>query len=105
MLDIISSVHSDFERRYPGGSKIILYKKTKLELYAPYVQRDGLIQKITLFEDYEHTSPTTVYETFANRADRLYRTVKNLDTEAIADFYHRGRPDACKGNLKALTII
>ncbi|XP_046490335.1 dynein regulatory complex subunit 7 isoform X1 [Neodiprion pinetum] len=88
-----------FERRYPGGSKTIFYKKAKVELYAPYVQRDGLIQKITLFEDYEYMIPTTIYETFANRTDYRVKTVKNLDTESVIDYYKRGRPDACKVNI------
>ncbi|XP_020707821.2 dynein regulatory complex subunit 7 isoform X1 [Athalia rosae] len=85
-----------YERRYPGGSKIVLYKKAKVELYAPYVQRDGLIKKITLYEDYEYMSPIAVYETFANRADYLVKTLRNLDQETVVDCYDRGRPDACK---------
>lgn len=88
---------TEFEKRYPGGSKTVLYKKAKLELYAPYAQRDGLVQKITLYEDYEYMIPINVYETYANRADHLEKIVRNLDTESVVDFYKRGRPDACRG--------
>ncbi|XP_024935965.1 dynein regulatory complex subunit 7 isoform X1 [Cephus cinctus] len=90
-------VHSlDFERRFPNGRKCMFYKKTKVELYAPYVQMDGLIQRVTLYDDYEYMNPISIFEKFSQRADYLIESKKELDTDLVVDSYKRGRPDACK---------
>ncbi|KAL2720671.1 dynein regulatory complex subunit 7-like isoform X1 [Vespula squamosa] len=86
----------DFEKRYPRGHKTIFYKKVKVDLYAPYAQLDGLIEKITIYEDYEYTTPIEIYEKYANRSDHLIESRKNLNTNYIIDYYKRGRSDACK---------
>ncbi|KAI4477018.1 hypothetical protein M0802_014792, partial [Mischocyttarus mexicanus] len=86
----------DFERRYPQGHKTKFYKKVKVDLYSPYVQLDGLIEKITTYDDYEYTVPIEIYEKYANRNDHLIRSQKNLNTNLVIDFYKRGRTDACK---------
>lgn len=88
---------SDFERRYPNGTKSIFYKKTKVEFYAPYVQTDGLVRRITTYDDYDYKSPIKVYEYYANRSDNLVEHIQNLSDGSIVDHYERGRPDRCKG--------
>nr|XP_012139129.1 PREDICTED: dynein regulatory complex subunit 7 isoform X1 [Megachile rotundata] len=86
----------NFEKRYPNGSKTIHYKKAKVQLYAPYIQTDGLIQKITLYDDYVYATPVEVYEYYQNRSDNLVESRKNLTDDAVVDYYLRGRPDYCK---------
>ncbi len=39
------------EMRYPGGMKVIQYRKAKLEKYAPYLLKDGLVTKLTTYKD------------------------------------------------------
>ncbi|XP_012275653.1 dynein regulatory complex subunit 7 isoform X2 [Orussus abietinus] len=95
-VDKIDINSLDFERRYPNGSKTIFYKKTKVELYAPYVQMDGLGQRLTIYEDYEYMTALSIQEQYVNRADRLVESRKDLELEWVVDFYARGRPDACK---------
>lgn len=68
-------------------------------MYAPYVQMDGLIQRITVYDDYDYTTVIKVYETYANRSDYLVECRKNLIKESIVDYYERGRPDRCKGTI------
>ena len=87
----------DYERRYPDGRKTIFYKKTKVELFAPYLREDGLVEAVTKFEDYEYKTASYVYEKYANRADGLERTEKNLHKRLATDYYAKGRPDALKG--------
>ena len=37
--------------RYPGGKKTIYYKKAKLEKFALYLMPDGLINRVSVYED------------------------------------------------------
>ncbi|XP_043271904.1 dynein regulatory complex subunit 7-like isoform X2 [Venturia canescens] len=85
----------DFERRYPNGTKTVYFKKTRVDFYAPYVQMDGLVRKITIYEDYEYKFPVQVEEKFSNRADMLIGSKKYSETCAAVDSYKRGRTDAC----------
>lgn len=41
------------EMRYPGGMKVIQYRKAKLEKFAPYLLKDGLVTKLTMYKDLE----------------------------------------------------
>ncbi|KAM0725854.1 Dynein regulatory complex subunit 7 [Formica fusca] len=92
-------IHSlDFERRYPQGSKTIFYKKAKVELYAPYFQMDGLIQRVTVYKDYEYSIPVQCYEKYLERSDCLTESRKDLDTDTVTDFFEKGRSDHCKAN-------
>ncbi|KYN17744.1 hypothetical protein ALC57_09957, partial [Trachymyrmex cornetzi] len=92
-------IHSlDFERRYPRGSKTILYKKSKVKLYAPFSETNSLIQRITVYEDYEYTTPVESYEKYLNRVDCLTESNKNFTTGIVTDFFEKGRPDHCKAH-------
>ncbi|XP_078033983.1 dynein regulatory complex subunit 7 [Augochlora pura] len=86
----------EFEKRYPNGRKTMFYKKTKVELYTPYLQLDGLIQKITKYSDYSYLNCIETQEIYANRSDNLVESKKDLTNDSVIDFYQRGRPDQCK---------
>ncbi|EFN62109.1 Coiled-coil domain-containing protein 135 [Camponotus floridanus] len=88
----------DFETRYPQGSKTIFYKKAKVELYAPYFQMDGLIQRVTVYEDYEYITPIQCYEKYLNRSDCLTESSKDFNTDTVTDFFKKGRSDHCKAD-------
>lgn len=49
------SVPTAFETRCPNGKKIILYKRAKLEKWAPYLNSNGLVCRLTTYEDLECT--------------------------------------------------
>lgn len=42
---------ADLENRCPHGKKTILYKKAKLEKFAEYLNQDGLVTKLTIYND------------------------------------------------------
>lgn len=44
---------SDFEKRYPNSRKTCFYKKTRVEKYAPYSMKDGIVLKVAEFADYD----------------------------------------------------
>lgn len=62
------------------------------------MQLDGIIEKLTIYDDYEYTNPIEIYEKYANRSDNLVRSRRNLNNNYVIDYYKRGRSDACKGN-------
>lgn len=47
----------EYEQRYPGSHKVIHYKKVLLEKFSPYSQRDGIVKRIKIFDDYALTVP------------------------------------------------
>ena len=44
---------TDFEMRCPQGKKTKLYKRAKLEKFAHYLLDDGLISRLSVFDDKE----------------------------------------------------
>lgn len=42
-----------FETRCPNGKKVIQYKRAKLEKWAPYLNSNGLMCRLTTYEDLE----------------------------------------------------
>lgn len=44
---------SDFQKRYPNSRKTYFYKKTRVEKYAPYSMKDGIVLKVSEFADYD----------------------------------------------------
>lgn len=88
---------SDFERRYPNGNKTIFYKKAKVELFAPYIRSDGLIRRVTEYEDYQYITPVRCHEKYLNRNDYFVESTRDLNTNTITDSFEKGRLDHCKG--------
>ena len=68
-----------------------------MEQIAPYYNTSGLIERVTLYDDYEYIIPKKIYEKYSFRVDNLFKSEKELDSNLVTDFYNRGRPDACKG--------
>jgi len=67
----IAVTPKEFETRCPGGKKTILYKKAKLEKYAPYLMKDGLVNRLSVYNDNEMTNMSKVQEWFGMREDKL----------------------------------
>ena len=44
---------ADFQMRCPQGKKTKLYKRAKLEKFAHYLMKDGLVSKLSVFENKE----------------------------------------------------
>ncbi|KAG6455265.1 hypothetical protein O3G_MSEX009118, partial [Manduca sexta] len=83
----------EYEQRYPGSHKVIHYKKVLLEKFSPYSQRDGIVKRIKIFEDYALTVPLITYEWYRNRED-LMDTVK-IDhvKRVLREIFGIGRKD------------
>lgn len=68
-----------------------------MEKFAPYLNKDGLMKRVTVFDDYEHLEPLSLTEHFENRADCLFEMRKDVRSGCATDLFRRGRDDACRG--------
>ncbi|XP_026535952.1 dynein regulatory complex subunit 7 [Notechis scutatus] len=80
----------EFETRCPQGKKLIQYKNAKLEKWAPYLNVNGLITRLTLYEDPDCTKVLEVKEWFKNREDKLDIRELNKQTNIIAEQFLPG---------------
>lgn len=48
---------AEFETRCPSGKKVIQYKKAQLEKWAPYLNSNGLVTRLTTYEDLQCKAP------------------------------------------------
>lgn len=49
----VTHVPADFQMRCPHGKKTKVYKRAKLEKFAHYLMKDGLISRLSVYEDRE----------------------------------------------------
>ncbi|KFO93467.1 Coiled-coil domain-containing protein lobo, partial [Buceros rhinoceros silvestris] len=89
----------EFESRYSQGRKVILYKKAKLEKWAPYRNGNGLVKRLTVYADFDRTEVVEVREWFENRQDRLDVREVNKQTQLTTERFIPG----CLLALKAHT--
>ncbi|NWU77992.1 DRC7 protein, partial [Onychorhynchus coronatus] len=82
----------EFENQYSQGKKVILYKQAKLEKWAPYVNEDGLVERLTIYADVACTEVAEVTEWFKNREDMLYMRETNKQTQLTTDYFQPGHP-------------
>ncbi|CAH2094753.1 unnamed protein product [Euphydryas editha] len=89
-LDITAD---EYEQRYPGSHKVIRYKKVVLEKFAPYSERDGIIKRIKIFDDYALTLPLLTYEWYKNRVDNMLTTKIDHIKREVREIFGIGRKD------------
>ncbi|CAH8509457.1 unnamed protein product [Dicrocoelium dendriticum] len=87
----ISICQQRYEMRYPEGHKEILYRRCKVEWFAPYSEPDGIVFRLTNYEDLERTKPVEVTEKFAHRADRLMSRITIPSTNEVTEHFDHGR--------------
>ncbi|NWQ63427.1 DRC7 protein, partial [Neopipo cinnamomea] len=82
----------EFENQYSQGKKVIMYKQAKLEKWAPYVNGDGLVERLTVYGDLDCTEVVEVTEWFKNREDMLDMRKMNKQTQLTTDYFKPGHP-------------
>ncbi|XP_009892805.1 PREDICTED: coiled-coil domain-containing protein lobo homolog [Charadrius vociferus] len=80
----------EFETRCSQGRKVILYKKAKLEKWAPYLNGNGLVKRLTVYADLDCTEVVEVKEWFKNREDMLDMREVNKRTQLTTDYFSPG---------------
>ncbi|XP_072202604.1 dynein regulatory complex subunit 7 [Excalfactoria chinensis] len=86
----------EFESRCSQGRKVTLYKKAKLEKWAPYSNGNGLVKRLTIYADSYYTNAAEVREWFKNREDMLDRREVNKQTEQTTEYFSPGHPFGLK---------
>uniref|UniRef100_A0A671YPR0 Dynein regulatory complex subunit 7 n=1 Tax=Sparus aurata TaxID=8175 RepID=A0A671YPR0_SPAAU len=90
-LLLASPSASDLENCWPGGQKVIRYRKAKLEKFGPYLKPDGLVTRLTTYKDLDCTEVFTVKEWYQHRNDHLERREVNKIDNSTTERFSRGR--------------
>ncbi|XP_072300288.1 dynein regulatory complex subunit 7 [Eucyclogobius newberryi] len=61
----------DLEMCWPGGFKVTHFKKARMENFIPFFCPDGVVTRLTLYQDPEETQVEMLKEWFQNRVDLL----------------------------------
>lgn len=69
-----------------------------MEEFAPYVQTDGLVSRISRFTDLECSMEELICieELYENRNDNMIKKVKDCKSGIITEYFKVGREDAAK---------
>ncbi|XP_076316202.1 coiled-coil domain-containing protein lost boys isoform X1 [Tachypleus tridentatus] len=84
----------DFQKRFPYGKKVMLYKHAKIEHYAPFMLKDGLVRRLSVYSDLKYTQLAEVREYFMNRLDHICLRITNILTENVIERFNSGRTDS-----------
>ena len=60
-----------FIKLCPKGEKTVFYKKCKVEFFSDCMQVDGLVKRVTLFEDFKRLIKKEVRSYYKCRQDKL----------------------------------
>ncbi|KAK6479943.1 dynein regulatory complex subunit 7 [Huso huso] len=94
----------DMETRCPGGRKVVQYRKAKLEKFAPYLIRGGLVTRLTTFRDIECTKVLEVKEYFQHRQDHLEKRELNKGSGVTVEHFGPGRSHALKSHRYLIPV-
>ena len=76
------------------GQKTEKYHETKVEYYAPYLLKDGMVQRMTQYENNsEDADEIRTFVKYKNRADRLIGKVMEKQESRLTEKFDLGRPD------------
>ncbi|KAK3093928.1 hypothetical protein FSP39_021907 [Pinctada imbricata] len=95
-VDALKLSLRDFQMRCPQGKKTKLYKRAKLEKFAHYLMKDGLVSKLSVFENKELTDLIMTREYFAHRLDKLTQRVTDQRKGLVIENFEPGRPRCLK---------
>nr|XP_033799522.1 dynein regulatory complex subunit 7 isoform X2 [Geotrypetes seraphini]XP_033799524.1 dynein regulatory complex subunit 7 isoform X2 [Geotrypetes seraphini] len=89
----------EFETQSPDGKKIVQYKKAKMETWAPYVKRDGLVSRLTVYGNLECSKVLEIKDWFKNRQDKLNMRHNKKTMGIIIEYFSPGRSDSLKVHI------
>ena len=88
-----------FELMYRLGQKTVHFKGVRVENYAPYLLKDGIVQKITVFSDDGSTNAkgepkaAHILEKFRFRSDKMTSRETFPNRDKIIETFGVGRKD------------
>ena len=76
------------------GQKTEKYFETKVEYYAPYLLKDGMVQRMIQYENnLDDAEEVRNFVKYKNRADRLIGKVVEKQENKLTEKFDMGRPD------------
>ena len=60
-----------FDLGVPNGIKTVFYKKCRVDFFSECTQIDGIVKRITLYEDYKRLITKEIRCYYQNRVDKL----------------------------------
>ncbi|XP_059475527.1 dynein regulatory complex subunit 7 [Neocloeon triangulifer] len=88
--------NKDYQRRFYGERKEILYLRCKLIKYSEYSRSDGLVMEIIAYSDLNWQDVLTKTRSFKHRMDFLYKTEYDAKSKITKHYYYNGRCDFVK---------
>ncbi|XP_023148711.2 dynein regulatory complex subunit 7 [Amphiprion ocellaris] len=88
-VSYINITEQDLETRWPGGKKVIRYRKAKLERFAPGLSPDGLVTRLTTYKDLDCTKVAMVKEWYQDRNDYLEEREINKGDNSTTERFKR----------------
>lgn len=85
-----------YEKRAPDGIKIIKYKRCIVELFSPYIEKDGLIFRQTFYHDREYENYTIQHCRYKRRLDLLRERHFDFEKQSVVEHFGHGREDSLK---------
>uniref|UniRef100_M4A2Y9 Dynein regulatory complex subunit 7 MORN domain-containing protein n=1 Tax=Xiphophorus maculatus TaxID=8083 RepID=M4A2Y9_XIPMA len=92
----------DMQTRFPGGKKVTRYRKAMLERFSSTVTNDGLISRLTMYQDLSCTKVARVKEWYKYRSDGLEEREFNQLENSTTERFKSGRAFdlLCKSTAK-----
>ena len=82
----------------PNGEKTVFYKKCKVDFYSECSQVDGLVRRITIYEDFKRLIVKEIRSYYKNRKDNLvlrrrfpyqFKLVEHYDSSASSHYWKK----------------
>ena len=82
----------------PNGEKTVFYKKCKVDFYSECSQVDGIVRRITIYEDYKRLIVKEIRSYYKNRKDNLalrrrypyqFKLVEHYDSSAASHYWKK----------------
>ena len=82
----------------PLGEKTVFYKKCRVDFYAPCTQVDGLVKKISIYQDFKRLILLESRSYFENRRDMLrlrrvfpyeFKLVEHYDSSEVTNYWKK----------------
>lgn len=107
------TVRLDFHKRYPNAHKRYFFRKTCVDKYAPYSMKDGIVLRVSEYDDYgceydarsfrspDNPVEEVIYVTYyyEHRFDKLNIREHNVQANTVHEQYRPGRGDHLKGKV------
>ncbi|XP_050090680.1 coiled-coil domain-containing protein lobo [Anopheles aquasalis] len=92
---------TDFEQRFPDGTKVIYFKKAIYERFAPYRNLIGLVRRLTTYDRLDYDGQAIArWEWYTNRNDLLTLVRIDYRANATEERFEKGRSDCLRSLLR-----